>query len=142
VLEASAGWTPNTQQFVDSGRAPGTFVGGLIDCTYGWVDPNDRNHFLFGKDVQFKAYESKDGGKSVKEFENQPAACYFMGIDSKGWLYSAGMEGAFVSKDQGQSWHAHHVVMHVRDGDNVAQRVIDRVQHDFQNILLVSGLQV
>ena len=138
VLEASAGWALNTQQFVDSGRAPGTFVGGVIDCTTAWVDPNDRNHFLFAQDGHFKVYESKDGGESIKAFETQPLGgqpAYFVAIDRKGLLYTAGMNGAFVSKDQGLSWHPFHAVMNVRPSDNVTQRVIDRVQHDYQNIL-------
>ena len=51
-------WGPQPQGNVDSGRAPGTFPGGPIDCANAAVDPNDRDHFLYSKGGEYKARPS------------------------------------------------------------------------------------
>ena len=53
------------QANVDSGRAPGLFPGTSIDCANAAVDPKDRDHFLYSKGGVYRAWESRDGGKTV-----------------------------------------------------------------------------
>ena len=130
AMEASVEWSPQPQANVDSGRAPGTVPGGPIDCANAAVDPNDRNHFLYSKGGQYRAWESKDGGKTVQEFTNHNTGVYFVMIDGQGWLYTATQAGAFVSEDKGQSWNPYHVLMHQSNG-----KLMDRVPHDYQNIV-------
>eukprot|EP00966_Prymnesium_polylepis_P016905 390127-Prymnesium_polylepis.2 len=103
---SSFSFSPTAQANVDSGRGPGLFPGGAIDCSNAAVDPNDRNHFLYSKGGQFRAWESKDGGKSVREFENHNVGVFFVMIDKDGWYYTATQSGAFVSQDAGASWNA------------------------------------
>jgi len=121
---------PTAQANVDSGRAPGLFPGGNIDCSNVAVDPTDRNHILFSKGGQFHAYESRDGGKTVREFTHSSA--FFVMIDSLGWLYTATQSGAFVSTDSGTTWNALHVWF---ESISPPGRIIDRIPHDFQRIV-------
>ena len=130
AMEGSIEWSPQPQANVDSGRAPGTVAGGPIDCANAAVDPNDRNHFVYSKGGQYRAWESTDGGKTVKEFTNHNTGCYFVMIDKQGWLYTATQAGAFVSEDKGETWNPYHVIMHRRSGG-----IMDRVPHDYQNIV-------
>lgn len=65
---------PQPQADVDSGRAPGLFPGGNIDCSNVAVDPNDRNHILYSKGGQYHAYESQDAGLTVREFTHSSGA--------------------------------------------------------------------
>jgi len=123
------GWGPQPQGSVDSGRAPGMVPGEEYDCANAAVDPKDRNHFLFSKAGEYKAWESLDGGKTAREFTNHDTGVYFVMIDHQGWLYTATQAGAFVSMDKGANWSAYHVFMQTPEG-----RVIDRVPHDYQNI--------
>jgi hypothetical protein len=52
---------PTAQANVDSGRAPGLFPGGNIDCSNVAVDPTDRNHILFSKGGQARYRHSNCG---------------------------------------------------------------------------------
>eukprot|EP00947_MAST-08B_sp_MAST-8B-sp1_P001533 g1533.t1 len=122
-------WTPKPQPGVDSGRAPGTFPGAAYDCANAAVDPKDRNHFLFSKAGEYRAWESTDGGKTAHEFTNHDTGVYFVMIDQQGWYYTATQAGAFVSMNGGANWSAYHVFMQRADGS-----VMDRVPHDYQNI--------
>jgi len=122
---------PQPQSDVDSGRAPGLFPGGDVDCSNVAVDPADRDHILFSKGGQFHAYESKDAGKTVREFTHSSA--FFVMIDSVGWFYTATQSGAFVSTDGGDNWTALHVFM-TSDAPTPG-RIIDRVPHDYQRIV-------
>ena len=123
-------WDPQPQGDVDSGRAPGTFPGQPYDCANAAVDPNNRDHFLFSKAGEYKAWVSKDGGKTAHEYTNHNTGVYFVMIDQKGWLYTATQAGAFVSMNDGKNWSAYHVFMERRDGS-----IVDRVPHDYQNIV-------
>ena len=58
-------WDPQPQANVDSARGPGYYDGVPYDCANAAVDPNDRNHFLFSKGGQYRAWESTDGGKTL-----------------------------------------------------------------------------
>merc|ERR1711865_1097800 len=129
VMDSTVAWGPQPQGNVDSGRAPGVVAGQAYDCANAAVDPNDRNHFMFSKAGEYKAWASNDGGKTAAEFTNHNTGVYFVTIDQKGWLYTATQAGAFVSMDKGATWEAYHVFMVTPDG-----RVIDRVPHDYQNI--------
>lgn len=102
---------PSAQSDVDSGRAPGFFPGPPIDCSNAAVDPHDRNHFLFSKGGEYRAWESRDGGKSVREFTNHDTGVFFVMIDAQGWLYTATQAGAFVSQDAGDSWNAYRELL-------------------------------
>ena len=113
-----------------SSGAPGLFPGGNIDCSNVAVDPKDRNHLLFSKGGQFHAYESKDGGPSVREFTHSSA--FFVMIDHAGWFYTATQSGAFVSTNGGDTWTALHVWF---ESISPPGRVIDRVPHDYQRIV-------
>ena len=121
---------PQPQAKSFAGRAPGTFPGGPIDCANAVVDMNDRNHFMYSKAGQYRAWESKDGGKTVKEFTNHDTGVYFVMIDEQGWLYTATQAGAFVSMNEGKNWSAYHAFMEQKNGG-----IIDRVPHDYQNII-------
>jgi len=129
AMDDTVGWGPQPQGNVDSGRAPGIVPGLDYDCANAAVDPRDRNHFMFSKAGEYKAWESTDGGKTAHEFTNHNTGVYFVMIDQKGWLYTATQAGAFVSMDKGGTWEAYHVFMQTPEG-----RVIDRVPHDYQNI--------
>ena len=98
-----------------------------------WVDPNDRKHLVYSKSGAFASgggiIESRDAGETYKQL-NQTAGVYFVQIDQRGFLYTASESGTFVSQDNGSSWEAYHVVMHSKSG-----KVVDRVPHDFQNII-------
>ena len=59
---------PCVVERLSPGRAPGTFPGGAIDCANAAVDPNDRNHFIYSKGGEYKAWHSEDGGKTVAEY--------------------------------------------------------------------------
>jgi len=106
VMDDTVAWSPQPQGSVDSGRAPGVFPGEAYDCANAAVDPNDRNHFLFSKAGEYKAWYSEDGGKTAAEYTNHNTGVYFVMIDQKGWLYTATQAGAFVSQDKGASWEA------------------------------------
>eukprot|EP00038_Savillea_parva_P004159 m.134648 g.134648 ORF g.134648 m.134648 type:complete len:922 (-) comp11396_c0_seq1:189-2954(-) len=123
-------FAPTAQQNVDSGRAPGVFPGLPIDCANAVVDPADRNHILYSKGGQYRAWESHDGGATVAMIENATQAAYFVMIDSHGWYYTSTQPGTFVSTDKGSTWNPLHAIMHSKDG-----RVVDRVPHDFQRIV-------
>jgi len=111
---------------------------GEIDCANAAVDPNDRNHFLYSRgeghydpNTEYKAWHSEDGGKTVAEYTDHATGVYFVMIDQKGWMYTATQEGAYVTEDKGATWNAYHVIMHSRTDD----KLIDRVPHDYQNIV-------
>eukprot|EP00908_Phaeocystis_cordata_P020842 Transcript_32505.p1 GENE.Transcript_32505~~Transcript_32505.p1 ORF type:complete len:875 (-),score=384.70 Transcript_32505:50-2674(-) len=129
---SSYDFDPHPQPKVDSGRAPGLFPGTPLDCANVAVDPKDRDHFLFSKGGQYRAWESRDGGKTVHELKAHPTASYFVMIDTKNssWYYTATQAGAFVSNNSGKTWSAYHVVVHSRSG-----KTIDRVPHDYQRIV-------
>ena len=123
---SSYDFDPHPQPKVDSGRAPGLFPGTPLDCANAAVDPKDRDHFLFSKGGQYRAWESRDGGKTVHELKAHPTASYFVMIDTKNssWYYTATQAGAFVSNNSGKTWSAYHVVVHSRSG-----KTIDRVPY-------------
>lgn len=112
---------------------PITPTGGQpIDCANAAVDPNDRDHFLYSEGGSYQSvWESHDCGKTVKLNPNHNTGVYFTMIDQLGWQYTATQAGAFVSTDKGATWNPYHVIMHSRT-DN---RTIDRVPHDYQNIV-------
>lgn len=70
-------FAPHPQGNVDTGRAPGVVPGEKIFCSNAAVDPHDRNHFLYSKGGQFRAWESKDRGKTVREFTNHDTGVFF-----------------------------------------------------------------
>ena len=84
-------WSPTTQPNVDSGRAPGSFPGVAVDCANAAVDPQDRDHFLYSKAGEYRAWESRDGGGTTHELTAHPTASYFVMIDPKNasWYYTA-----------------------------------------------------
>lgn len=123
-------WAPTAQAHVDSGRAPGLFPGGAIDCANAALDPNDADHFLYSEGGRYTTWVSRDGGRSVRQLVNHTNAAYFVTIDSRGWYHTATQAGAFRSFDGGASWAAYHVIMH-----SVSGRTIDRVPHDYQRIV-------
>ena len=94
------------------------------------MDPNDRNHFLYSKGGEYKAWHSEDGGKTVAEYTDHNTGVYFVMIDQKGWFYTATQAGAFVSEDKGATWNPYHVRIAMRSG-----KEMDRVPHDYQNIV-------
>lgn len=47
-----------------------------IDCANAAVDPKDRNHFLYSKGGEYRAWESYDAGKTVNMIVNATAAAY------------------------------------------------------------------
>lgn len=103
-----------------------------IDCMTAAVDPNDRNHFLYVQAGLYNTvWESFDGGKTVRPNPDHNTAVNFVMIDTQGWQYTAAQSGAYVSQDKGKSWSAYHVIIHSRTDD----RTIDRVPHDYQNII-------
>ena len=122
---------PTPQANSIAGRGPGQFPGQKIDCANAAVDPNDRNHFIYSEGGSFNSYwESFDGGKTVTKNPNHDTGVYFVLIDSRGWMYTATQAGAFVTQDKGKTFNAYHAIMHTREN-----RTIDRVPHDFQNIV-------
>ena len=130
VLTSFTDWEPHAQDKVVSGRAPGLFPGGAIDCANAAVDPNDRNHFLYSKGGKYNLWESVDGGKTVHQVVNFTSAAYFVMIAQNGDYYTATQAGAFRSLDRGYSFQPLHVIMHRRSGG-----IMDRVPHDYQRIV-------
>jgi len=139
-----------------SGRAPGIFPvnSTSIDCKNAAVNPNDRNHLMYsGVKVNFN-FDSYDGGKTVNKMAgcdgaagdptpNTPASmvghnhgAYYVGIDGRGWSHSASMGGAYVSRDNGSSFQALHMVMNARQHEENATEWpnINRVVHDYQRV--------
>lgn len=138
VLTCIGGWGGGNLYYA-SLQSPtnATWIGPLknqtgtpYDCANAAVDPKDRNHFLFSMAGEYRAWESKDGGKTATEFTNHDTGVYFVMIDSRGWYYTATQAGAFVSMNAGANWSAYHVFMQRKDGS-----VVDRVPHDYQNIV-------
>ena len=109
-----------------------------IDCANAAVNPNDRNNFVYSKAGEYKCWHSEDGGKTVKEFplQAQKQGVYFVMIDKVGDYYTATQSGAFVSEDKGNSWDAFHVrITRNPDHEGNPNENMDRVPHDFQNII-------
>ena len=84
-------WTPLTTtkgavKGVTSGRAPGTFGGGQIECEgVPAVDPNDRNHFIYAAaDYGGGFMHTEDGGKTLTRVKNYTGASYMSHIDTHG----------------------------------------------------------
>ena len=68
---------------VTSGRAPGTFGGGEIECIGApAVDPNDRNHFIYASKEGFM--HSEDGGKTLARIKNYAGSTYMAHIGKDG----------------------------------------------------------
>jgi len=103
-----------------------------INCMTAAVDPHDRNHFLYVQAGLYNTvWESFDGGKTVQQNPNHNTGVYYVMIDSRGWQYTASQTGAWVSQDKGKTWNVYHVIIHSRTDD----QTIDRVPHDYQNII-------
>ena len=66
ALSAFGPFDLHPQKGVASGRAPGFVAGEEIDCSNAAVDPRDRDHFLFSRGGEFRTYESRDGGRTVR----------------------------------------------------------------------------
>jgi len=141
-----ATWTPLTHtkgpvRGVTSGRAPGTFGGGDIECVGApAVDPNDRNHFIYAAAGYGAGFmHTEDGGKMLTRIKNYTGASYMSHIDEHGLIYAAGVQGAFVSEDKAATWNALHVMISTTNnctsGFPGCNHQVDRVQHDFQNIV-------
>lgn len=84
-------WEPLTQirgavRGVTSGRAPGTFGGGEIECIgVPAVDPNDRNHFIYaGAGAGGGFVHTEDGGKTLTRIKNYTGSTYMAHIDKQG----------------------------------------------------------
>ena len=139
-----------------SGRGPGTFPVNStnIECKNAAVNPNDRNHLIYSDQKTNYNWDSYDGGKTVNKMAgcdgaagdpspNTPASmrghnhgAYYVGIDGRGWSHSASMGGAYVSRDNGSSWDALHMVMTPRGHENNSTDwpLVNRVVHDYQGI--------
>jgi len=103
---------------------------GDIKCANVAVDPNDSNYLIYSKAGEYQAYESHDAGLTSKIFPANPPGVFYVMIDDSSNLYTATQAGAFVSRDQGKSWSAYHVIVNERSGG-----VMDRVAHDYQRII-------
>ena len=103
-----------------------------INCANAAVDPNDRNHFIYSEGGSFNSYwESFDGGNTVAKNPNHNTGVFFVMIDGNGFIYTATQAGAFVTKDKGKTFSAYHAIMH----DKFTNSTMDRVPHDYQNIV-------
>jgi len=103
-----------------------------IDCANAAVDPNDRNHFIYSEGGSFNSYwESFDGGKTAFKNPNHNTGVFFVMIDTTGLIYTATQAGAFVTEDKGKTFQPLHAVMH----DTFSNSTVDRVPHDYQNIV-------
>ena len=110
--------------------------GTAIDCANAAVDPNNRDHFVYSKAGEYKAWHSEDGGKTVYEYFDQKAGVYFVMIDKQGDYYTATQAGAFVSEDKGATWDPYHVRITLNpDHEGNPRKDMDRVPHDYQNII-------
>jgi len=116
-------------------------------CANAAVDPNDRDHFMYSVVGLYHMRYSKDGGKTQSEYthvdtRDRQFQTYFVLIDQKGLLYSSTQSGTFMSKDKGVTWNPLHVMISCVElgcGGNAADptdRQIDRIPHDFQNIII------
>ena len=117
-----------------------------LTCMNAAVDPNDRNHFLYSEPTTNYVWDSHDGGASVRKLAftgdnsngtgNHNHGTFYVAIDGRGWSYSGSMGGAFVSRDNGTSFDALHMVMTPRrNAENATEwPLINRVNHDYQGI--------
>eukprot|EP00937_MAST-01D_sp_MAST-1D-sp2_P005083 g5083.t1 len=128
------------------------FIGTVVNRTYAnWtsfpdrpcvmlaLNPNNKDHFIYTHPPI--TYQSMDGGKTYENLNH--SNIFHCGIDRKGWLYTAAMGGAFVSKDCGPgpgmkrpcSWQGYY--------DKRVQRRTNasmvRGAHDYQRISLDFG---
>jgi len=114
-------------------------------CANAAVDPNDRNHFMYSASGVYHMRYSKDGGKTVDEYTHVDTRkrlfqTYFVLIDQTGRLYSSTQSGSFVSEDKGVTWNPLHVMISCAEpkcagAGNPSDQLIDRIPHDFQNII-------
>jgi hypothetical protein len=91
-------------------------------------------------------WDSHDGGATVRKMaptgdtskgtSNHNHGTFYVAIDGRGWSYSASMGGAFVSRDNGSSFDALHMVMTPRrNAENATEWPVEnRVNHDYQGI--------
>ena len=117
-----------------------------MTCINAAVDPNDRNHFIYSEPTTNNNWDSHDGGATVRKMgftgdnsngtSNHNHGTFYVAIDGRGWSYSASMGGAFVSRDNGTSFAALHMVMTPRgNAENASEwPLINRVNHDYQGI--------
>ena len=78
-------------------------------------------------------------GDNSNGTSNHNHGTFYVAIDGRGWGYSASMGGTFVSRDNGSSFDALHMVMTPRrNAENATEwPVVNRVNHDYQGISTV-----
>jgi len=130
------------------GRGIGSFpvTSTNIKCNNAAVDPNDRDHFMYSDPVTNFNWDSHNGGTTVRKMgmtgDNTTGdsphshGAFFVAIDARGWSYSAGMGGAYVSRDNGTTFESLHMVMNPRghEASPVDFPIVNRVVHDYQGI--------
>lgn len=116
-----------------------------ITCNNAAVDPNDRNHFIYSDTKTHYNWDSHDGGITVRKMAMTPGhggvsphnhGTFYVAIDGRGWSYCASQGGAYVSRDNGTSFEALHMVITPRGYEENASEfpLVDRVLHDYQGI--------
>jgi hypothetical protein len=100
------------------------------------VNPTDRNHFIYSMPGSNSNWASFDGGTTVTKNSKEHNGDYYVAIDARGWSYTASQGGAYVTRDNGTSWHALFVngttrMKNATTGQNITWK---RGMHDYQNI--------
>lgn len=154
-------WTPpqTASQFANNtvkedtgqtycGRGIGTFPvnATIVDCMNAAVDPRDRNHFIYSDPKTKFNWDSHNGGLTVRKMgytgdksngtSDHNHGTFYVAIDGRGWSYSASQGGAFVSRDNGTTFEALHMVMTPRRHAASPEEfpLVNRVNHDYQGI--------
>ena len=103
-------------------------------CTMLALNPNNKDHFIYTKPPM--TYQSIDGGKTYESLNH--SGIFHCGIDRRGNLYTAAMEGAFVSRDCGPGPNMKRPCHWLGTYDNRTQRrtghSMIRGAHDYQRI--------
>ena len=119
-----------------------------IECFNAAVNPNDRNHFIYSDPKTHYNWDSHDGGTTVRKMAMAPGnqvdakpgdlphnhGTFYVAIDGRGWSYCASEGGAYVSRDNGTSFDALHMVITPRGYKENATEfpLVNRVLHDYQ----------
>merc|ERR1719230_209843 len=98
------------------------------------LNPNNADHMLYTKPPM--TYQTMDGGKSYESLNH--SGIFHCGIDRRGNLFTAAMEGAFVSRDCGPGPNMKRPCHWTDTYDNRTQRRTGRSMirgaHDYQRI--------
>lgn len=108
-------------------------------CVMLALNPNNADHFIYTKPPM--TYQSVDGGETYESLNH--SGIFHCGIDRKGVLYTAAMEGSFVSHDCGPGPNMKRPCHWGNQYDNRTQRrtghSMIRGAHDYQRICLDFG---